>query len=140
MPRAATLPQPTRGGPADLRPVERVLGWASIGLGVPQTLAPAAFARAIGAPDGPRSRVITRLLCGPRELAVGAGILAGERPRPARTLRARVAGDALDAALLALAWRTGPRHRGRLAVATVATAAIGATDLLAARRAGTVGA
>ncbi|WP_210494279.1 hypothetical protein [Patulibacter sp. SYSU D01012] len=125
-----------RGRPHDLGQLEQVLGWASLALGVPQTLAPRAFARAIGAPDGPRATAVTLLACGPRELAVGAGILAAERPWPTRSLWARVAGDVLDMGLIVLSFRHGPTSRARLALAAAAAGAIGTADLLAAVRSG----
>lgn len=125
---------PRLGRPGDLKPLEQGLGWASLALGVPQTLTPRAFARAIGAPDGPRARIVTRTICGVRELAVGAGILAAERPWPRRTVQARVAGDLLDLGLLALAFRHGPTSRIRLGLATAAALGIGTADILAALR------
>jgi hypothetical protein len=124
------------GSPADLGPLEQAIGWASLALGVPQTLAPGAFARFVGAPDGPRSRLVLLTACGPRELAAAAGVLAVERPWPTRTIQARVAGDVLDLGLLALAARSGPRSRARLALAAAAALAIGTTDILALLRTG----
>lgn len=125
------------GRPGDLGPLEQALGWASLALGVPQTLAPGAFNRAIGAPAGPKARAVTLLLCGPRELAAAGGILAAERPWPVRTLVARVAGDALDLGLLVASWRSGApdRSRLRLALAAAAAAAVGTADLMALARA-----
>jgi uncharacterized membrane protein len=123
------------GNPGDLGALEQGLGWASIALGLPQTLAPRAFARAIGAPDGPRARLVLRTVCGPRELGAGAGILAGERPWPRKTLAVRVAGDVLDMGLLVLAFRSGPTSRVRLALATAAALGVGTADLLANLRA-----
>jgi hypothetical protein len=125
------------GRPGDLGPLEQALGWASLALGVPQTLAPGAFNRAIGAPDGPRAKLVTVLAGGARELSAGAGILAAERPWPVRTIVARVAGDALDMGLIVASWRSRPqdRNRWRLAVAAAAATAIGTADLLALARA-----
>lgn len=124
-----------RGRPGDLKPLEQSLGWASVALGVPQTLAPRGFARVIGAPDGPVARLALRTVCGVRELGAGAAILAFERPWPRRTVQARVAGDLLDIGLLALAFRHGPTSRLRLGLATVAALGVGTLDLMAALRA-----
>jgi uncharacterized membrane protein len=131
-----TEPTSTKiGGPADVGALEQVLGVASLALGVPQTLAPTAFARLVGAPEGPRTRAVLLTLCGPRELAAAAGILAAERPWPRRTLQARLAGDVLDAALLLVAARSGPRSRVRLALAGLAASGIMTADALAVIRA-----
>ena len=58
---------------------------------------------------------------------VGAGIAAGRSPRP--WLWVRVAGDALDLALLGVALARHPARRGRALTATAAVAAITATDI-----------
>ncbi|HEX2063485.1 MAG TPA: hypothetical protein VHE80_03585, partial [Acidimicrobiales bacterium] len=71
-------------------------------MGVPQLLAPGRFNRLIGIHDDRRNRGVTRVV-GLRELGGAAGIL--DRPRPAGFLFARVAGDAMDLALLAAASR-----------------------------------
>ncbi len=110
------------------------LGWASLGLGVPQLLAPDRFARAVGVRPGARTRVITAVACGARELAAGAGILALERRRPLRTLRARVAGDLLDLALLGAALGTRRADPRRAGAAMAAVAGVAAADVVAARR------
>jgi uncharacterized membrane protein len=125
------------GRPGDLGPLEQAVGWASLALGVPQTLAPGAFNRAIGAPDGPRAKLVTVLACGTRELAAAGGVLAAERPWPVRTLVARLAGDALDMGLLVASWRSRPgdRNRVRLALAAATATAIGTADVLALARA-----
>lgn len=112
------------------------LGWASLALGVPQTVAPGAFDRLIGVEPGPKPRAITVAACGLRELAAAAGILALERPRPAKWLWARVAGDALDLTLLARALRNRSKQPARTAGAMVAVAGISVADLYAATRMG----
>jgi uncharacterized membrane protein len=125
------------GRPGDLGPLEQAIGWASLALGVPQTLAPGAFNRAIGAPDGPRARLVTLVACGTRELAAAGGVLAVERPWPVRTLIGRLVGDALDMGLIVASWRSRPqdRNRVRLALAAVTATAIGTTDVMALARA-----
>ncbi len=71
------------------------LGWFSIGLGLAEILAPRELSRLIGVDSN--STVIRSL--GAREVLNGIGILA--QPRSAGWMWARVAGDAMDLALLA---------------------------------------
>jgi hypothetical protein len=91
------------------------------------------MARLVGADDGPTSRAVTRWACGVRELVVGAGVATSRSPRP--WLWSRVAGDALDLALLGVALARHPTRRGRTLAATAAVAGITATDIGTARRA-----
>ncbi|WP_292936804.1 SRPBCC family protein [Noviherbaspirillum sp.] len=102
----------------------RMLGWFSIGLGVAQLLAPRGVAQAAGVGHRPR----TMRALGVREIASGIGILA--RPRQSGWLWARVAGDAMDLALLALAGRGATGERRRLNLATAAVAGVTALDVL----------
>jgi len=111
--------------------ITRFLGWFSLGLGVPQTLAPGRVNRLIGVRDDSSSRLWQQVV-GVRELAVAAGIFS--RPRPAAWLWARVAGDIKDLALLGAAWRRNEERAGRLAAATASVAAITAVDAFAAAR------
>jgi len=105
------------------------LGWFSIGLGLAQWIAPRALGRATGVGDHP---FVLRAL-GARELAAGIGILAG-RARP-RWMKARVAGDVLDLALLGLAvGATDGRRPIRIAAAAAAVAGIAALDMLSSRQ------
>jgi uncharacterized membrane protein len=102
------------------------LGWFSIGLGIAQLLAPRRVAQAAGVPDqGNLMRAV-----GVRELASGVGILA--RPRPANWLWSRVAGDAMDLAMLGMAARSTHTYdqRRRGALATAAVAGVAVLDLL----------
>jgi hypothetical protein len=114
-------------------PLAELLGLASLGLGIPQLLAPGRFAEAIGLRDDSRSRTLIRMV-GIRELAAAAGILVLERPRPAGWLWARVAGDVKDLALLVAALATKPERPDRLGAAIAAVLGIGATDVVAATR------
>jgi uncharacterized membrane protein len=105
------------------------LGWFSIGLGVAELVAPHAVARMAGIPDRPW---LTRL-CGLREIASGLGIL--NRPAQRSTfLWSRVAGDAMDLALLgsALASPRNPR-RDQTLLATAAVAGVTLLDVMTAR-------
>lgn len=121
----------------------RMLGWASVGLGVPLLAAAGATAQAIGIEDGSRQRAALAG-AGARELVAAAGLLGQRTPM---WLWARVGGDLMDLALLgnALRGRTltprvvkaavrqGDREAlSRTAAATAAVAAITGIDLYAA--------
>jgi uncharacterized membrane protein len=110
-----------------------VLGWASLGLGVPQTSAPERFAESIGVRRDDGSRFWTRMV-GVRELAAAAGILALEKPRPVAWVWARVAGDVMDLALLGRAWQSKRKDAGRLAAAIGAVVGITAADVYTGMR------
>ena len=112
----------------------RALGWASLGLGVPQTLAPQRFDRAVGVQPTDRARLVTRTACGLRELGAGAAILKLEQPRPVVTVWSRVAGDLLDLYLLGASFRSRRSDPARLAVASAAVAGVAALDLYTAVR------
>ncbi|MEU6105778.1 SRPBCC family protein [Streptomyces flaveolus] len=110
-------------------PLVRGLGWASALLGVPQVVAPAGFARALGVGDAPRHRSATTAV-GVRELAAAAGLLG--RPHPV-WLWGRVGGDLMDLTMLARALKNHDgRGLGRTVAATAAVTAITATDVYAA--------
>lgn len=114
---------------ATLRRARR-LGWFSVALGLAQLAAPKLLAGGLGLRHGKGSRQTMRLL-GLREVIAGVGILA--RPRPSGFLWARVAGDAMDLALLAAA----PKKRGgreRLVVGGLSLLALTALDAFAARK------
>src|SRR4051794_38629570 len=109
----------------------KFLGWFSLGLGTPQLLAPGNVNRLIGVRDDPASRLWQRIV-GARELAAAAGILP--QRRPTEFLWGRVAGDAMDLALLAKAFRSKRDSTVRLAVATASVAGVAVADMLAASR------
>jgi uncharacterized membrane protein len=104
------------------------LGWFSIGLGLAEVAAPRGLARLIGV----RNRPVLMRILGAREIVSGIGILA--RPRPTRWLWARVAGDAVDLALLAGAFNTRKTKRERVGGAIAAVAGVTALDVLLSRR------
>ena len=111
------------------RRLARALGWLGIGLGVAQLALPRRVGRVIGVGE----RVRTMRVMGARALLSGAGILAQREPLGG--LRARVAGDVMDLALLALALRGAARgERRRIGVAALAVAAVLALDALGSRR------
>jgi uncharacterized membrane protein len=112
--------------------LSRGLGWFSIGLGLAQLVAPTRVARLAGAePDGDTIRLMRAL--GAREFLSGVGILSGQRSDA--WIRARVAGDMMDLALLARLMTSESAERGKTVAATLAVAGVTALDLLAARRA-----
>jgi uncharacterized membrane protein len=107
-------------------PLERGLGWFSIGLGAAALVAP----RVLCWLSGLRSPTLMRLV-GTRELTVGIGILT-QRDR-APWLWSRAVGDTFDLAALSVALvRRG--RRGGAAVALAAVAGVTALDVLAATR------
>jgi hypothetical protein len=109
------------------RTMVRNLGWFSIALGVVELLAARHLAR--GA-DLPHDDVAVARIAGVRGVAAGIGLLEG---RPGVHIGARVAGDVLDLATLALPARrfdAGPMRRRYPALAV--TAAVTALDLYAA--------
>jgi len=114
------------------------VGVFSLGLGSAQVAAPGLLNRAVGLEDSTGNRALMRLM-GARELGHGAGILTGTRTDA--WLGSRVAGDALDLAVLGGALGPGTRPRAvrprRLVGAIAAVAGVTALDaatLMALRR------
>ena len=105
----------------------RGLGWFSVALGAAELTFPRRLARAIGAP--PHAGLIRAL--GAREALNGVAILRSRQP--SGPLWARVAGDALDLALLGAAHASPQARRGRLAAAAGMVAGVTALDAYAAR-------
>lgn len=106
------------------------LGGASLGLGLSEIVAPAKVAALAGIDETRRSRPVIRAL-GLRECGHAAALLFG----PSKLVWTRVAGDALDLALLGAALaKSGPGRRRRGAASAVALAGIAAADLYAALR------
>ena len=114
-------------------PLANVLGWSSLGLGVPMVTSPGRFLDAIGVKEDATTRTVA-LGVGLQEHAAAAGILAIERPRPVISLWSRVAGDLTHLGLLAAAWRNKRDDDTRLVAAMASVVAIGALDLTAALR------
>jgi len=106
----------------------KALAWFGIGLGLVQLLAPRAFARSTGFPDWPWLLRAT----GARELVINAGLLT--QPGAPVWRQVRVAGDAMDAAMLGAAMFAPSSRRSRLA----ATAAIASGIMALEVRAGAV--
>jgi len=115
--------------PADDRQGQRLaraLGWFSIGLGLAEVVAPQSVARLVGLEPDDTSRRLLRGM-GMREIASGIGILSQRKPTP--WVWSRVAGDALDLALLGSAMRAENAQRGRVVAATAAVLGLTALDV-----------
>jgi hypothetical protein len=108
------------------RSAARALGWLSIAIGAAQLLAPQRVARAAGVPD----RTLAVRGSGVREIATGVALL--NSARPTTWMWARVAGDVLDATLLARALRSDGRAGTKGALLALGTLAL--ADLMLARR------
>jgi uncharacterized membrane protein len=111
------------------------LGWLSIGLGLAALLAPRGIARAAGLPA---STLLLRAI-GVRELVCGIGLL--NQPAAPAWRWSRVAGDAMDLAMLGVAARkeapdTGRSGsaRSRFAATAMVLAGVTALDVLASTR------
>jgi uncharacterized membrane protein len=121
--------EPLDEGPLlEPRQLSQALGWFSIGLGLAELLAPRALGRAIGVGDEP---ALMRL-CGLREVISGVGLLS-ER-LPSRWAMARVAGDAMDLALLGAAARRPHADQARIAAAATMVAGVTALDIFASQQ------
>jgi uncharacterized membrane protein len=102
----------------------KALGWFSVGLGIAQIVAPRTISRMTGLRNSP---LLVRAV-GLREIASGVGILNDRNP--SGWLWSRVAGDAMDLALLGNAVRASGIKGKRAAVAVAAVAGVTALDLL----------
>lgn len=123
--------QPRSDATLDAAPLSRGLGWFSLALGLAEVTLPRTLARAIGVEPRAATRWLVRAM-GVRELIAGTGLLTQpHRPLP---LWSRVAGDAIDLALLGLGARSGRLHALRFAGAFTAVAGMAAVDVIAARR------
>ena len=109
----------------------RFLGYFSIALGVAQLTMSGPLATLVGLRDTRRSRAAMKAV-GLREIASGIGLLA--RDDSAGFVWSRVAGDAVDLALLGTAIGAQPASRARLLATTTAVAGVAALDVLSAAR------
>jgi uncharacterized membrane protein len=105
------------------------LGVFSIGLGLAQFLAPEGMSKICGIKDAEGNRSLMRAL-GAREISHGVAILS--RQQPENAVWSRVAGDALDLALLGKVIANPENHRGRALFATANVLAVTALDVMAA--------
>lgn len=110
--------------------LSRGLGWFSIALGAAEMAIPKLLARGIGIdPDG-AAPIMMRAM-GAREVAAGVNLLL--QPRKPSAIWARVAGDALDLALLGLAAKNA-KSGWRVAAAIAAVGGVTALDVIAGIR------
>jgi hypothetical protein len=107
------------------------LGVFSIGLGLAQVLAPETMSKICGIEDAEGNSSVMRAL-GMREISSGIAILSKQQPEKA--LWSRVAGDAMDLAMLGKAMANPDNHRGRTLFATANVLAVTALDVMAARQ------
>jgi uncharacterized membrane protein len=112
----------------DDRMLGRILGLFSVGLGLAELLAPRAVGRAIGVGDHP---AIIRMV-GVREIVTGLGILS-ERA-PGAWAWARVAGDAMDLALLGAATTSPDADPRRIAATTAGVLGVAALDVYSSQQ------
>jgi uncharacterized membrane protein len=108
--------------PASQQRLAQALGWFSLGLGLSEALSPGALGKMLGLR---RHKMLTRIL-GMREIAAGIGILT--QRRPTGWLWGRVAGDALDLALLGVA-AIASSKKNRVGLAAAAVAGVTALDI-----------
>jgi uncharacterized membrane protein len=104
------------------------LGWFSIGLGTAQILAPRAMSRLVGVKDADGNKALMRAL-GLREISAGIGLLMDQKPTGFAA--ARVAGDAMDLALMVNTLTTPENDKGRALFATAFVIGAGLLDVLA---------
>src|SRR4051794_18369663 len=120
---------PGRGPDGSGQALARGLCWFSIGLA--EVLAPRHLARAAGIDD--REEAVRA--CGILEIAMGVGILGSDNPAP--WIWSRVAGDALDVAILAAGLGADNPRRGNVELALAVVAGVAAVDVWCARSLGT---
>jgi uncharacterized membrane protein len=107
------------------------LGYFSIGLGLAEAVMPGVMARVIGIDHEDETNRLTLRLMGLREISHGVAILSNQQPEKA--VWSRVAGDALDLALLGKALSNPENDRGRTLFATANVLAVTALDVMCAR-------
>ena len=103
------------------------LGWFSVALGAAELLIPGGLASVVGVR---KHRTLFRLL-GLREIVSGIGILTRKNSTP--WLWSRVAGDAMDLALLGTALALPGTKQGRVAAAAAAVAGVTVLDVVASK-------
>ena len=108
------------------------LGFFSLGLGLSQVLMPGVMSRIVGIDhEDERNRLVMRLM-GAREISHGLAVLSNQQP--AKAMWSRVAGDALDLALLGKALANPENARGRTLFAIANVLAVTALDVIAAKQ------
>jgi uncharacterized membrane protein len=108
------------------------LGLFSIGLGLAEVAMPGAIARVCGIDHSDeRNRSVIRLM-GMREITHGVAVLSNQLPEKA--MWSRVAGDALDLALLGKALSNSENDRAATLFATANVLAVTVLDVMCARQ------
>ena len=107
------------------------LGFFSIGLGLAQVFAPAGMSKVCGVADAEGNARLMRLM-GMREISHGLAILSKQQPEKA--VWSRVAGDALDLAMLGKALANPENNRTRTLFATANVLAVTALDVSCAKQ------
>ena len=108
------------------------LGYFSLGLGLAQVVMPGVMSRVVGIDhEDDRNRTVMRMM-GLREMSHGVAILSKQQPEKA--VWSRVAGDALDLALLGKALANPDNDRGRTLFATANVLAVAALDVICAQQ------
>jgi uncharacterized membrane protein len=120
----------SRAGNDGAERLSRALGLFSIGLGLSQILAPRGVARAIGLEDDDRNHKLMTAF-GIREIATGLGLLS--RPDSAAFAWGRVAGDAMDLAVLGKALASSRNDHNRVAAAAAAVLGVTVLDIIAGK-------
>jgi uncharacterized membrane protein len=108
------------------------LGYFSLGLGLAELLAPNTMSRLIGVKHPNERNRTTMRLMGLREIGHGVVILSNQRP--VKSVWSRVAGDALDLALLGRTLASSENDRGRTFFATANVLAVSALDVTCAKQ------
>ena len=120
-------PKVIEAGPSSLKPADslgRALGWLSMGLGLTELLAPKVLTRWLGV-EGKEGLVRAY---GAREIASGVMCLSVNNDYGAWS---RVAGDMLDLASLAAAYRDDNPKKGNVGIAIAAVTGIAIVDAIA---------
>lgn len=107
------------------------LGLFSIGLGMAQVVVPNAVNRLIGVHEEGRNNAFMRVM-GMREISHGVAILSNARP--AKAVWSRVAGDALDLAVLGRLMADRRNDRSKTIGATLAVLGVAALDYYYAKQ------
>ncbi|WP_395806655.1 hypothetical protein [Archangium minus] len=103
------------------------LGWVSLGIGLTELTFPKGLCRVLGAS---RHNAGLMKVLGLREVVSGLGLLTQRHRRP--WVWARVAGDAIDLALLAVTFRLPRANRAWQGAITAAVVGVTLVDLYAA--------
>jgi len=107
------------------------LGVFSLGLGMAQVIAPQMMSKICGIKDAEGNASLMRAL-GAREISSGIAILS--RQQPEKAVWSRVAGDAIDLAMLGKVMANPENDRGRTLFAAANVLAVTALDVMCAKQ------